>query len=104
LASIGALLVSAVHESTSEQRGNNKLEEGAMLPFDEHQGISCWPVLFIISACGGPNNKASDLHGSAIVSPLFSPRFAKCAMKDDGSLHISNSWRTRYKRQRTMLL
>jgi hypothetical protein len=35
-ASIGVLLVSAVHESTSEQRGNNKLEEGAMWLF-EHE-------------------------------------------------------------------
>jgi len=48
-----ACLVSAVHESTSEQKGNNKLEEGALLLFDEHQGISCCPVLFIISAIHG---------------------------------------------------
>jgi hypothetical protein len=30
MASIGVFLVSAVHESTSEQRGNNKPEEEAM--------------------------------------------------------------------------
>jgi hypothetical protein len=36
MASIGALLVSAAHESTSEQKGNNMFEEGAM-PLFEHE-------------------------------------------------------------------
>ncbi len=49
-ASIGALLVSAVHESTSEWKGDNKIEEGAMLPFDKYRwSHTACPVLFIIS-------------------------------------------------------
>ena len=35
-ASIGALLVSAVYESTSEQKGNNTFEEKAMLLYAFH--------------------------------------------------------------------
>src|SRR5690349_11303962 len=99
MASIGALLVSAVHESTSEQKGNNRFEEGARQLFDEHRRTLCCPVLFIISAIyslwwhrctkASPNNKASQSHRSAIMSPLPSPRFARCAMKHDGSLHVS---------------
>ena len=36
MASIGALLVSAVHESTSEWEGNNKLmKKGQMMVFED---------------------------------------------------------------------
>jgi hypothetical protein len=92
LAFIDALLVSAVHESTSEQRGNNKLEEGAMIALHHlsqtspcitmpricplAQRYTAWQSIDTKKQCY-PNNKASALHGNAMVSPLPSPRLAR---------------------------